>query len=1105
MIKFKLMPLMILGAVMGALSVGGAPAQAQTTNPIYDQFNNAKVAYVGNEQQFSAAIDLLTDLPGSQAPSIIRFIKPGIYSLGEVNNVVSGISYSIEGPGSFYMDPTGATIPTNGGSDRASQYGVTIRGGIDPVAVDSGTSAGSDFYRFITVRSGQTINLSGLTLMDFGRYMGDGPAWTNSSHHSSAWGGTILNQGTMTLTNVTILNSRVIGQQSHIKADTASPPKYTADSDRVGGSALGGAIYNSGSLTMRGVTIFNCSAQTLAFDDGTAALGGAVYSTGTLDVANCTFDNNGVYGDREFDGYTNNYNDNYHGGSPFALAANTHGAYLIAGGRLVGGGAIAIDGGSANIQNITVTANKAYGGLAQTASDGVYGGGIYWKSGFSNPYNSLFADNEMHLFDTDTFTPTDTSENRRVAGVRPNFQYSYPTVYKDQFQAVSGLNVSNPIGPNVANGSSGDGSGATDTGMYFWGYKGPHNLAYGGKRLNVNGSDIDYGSYLGAYFTDLQDNGGQTLTRAPKSVDQNVLPIPNPNSVPESVYNSYYLLSPVDNGSIPHTGTTSAEIASYLGGVDQRGAKRVVHGRNPDSIDTSAGSIVVDVGAVEAEYEPVTHALKKVGGNTKPFVERDWDSGIADADYDWDADGDGVTEGDGKPNHDVEVTTVQIRDADEYGQATSHEVEVTIDFPDGKILTDFSQYSGITVVSIDENKHKVVIRGTISDINAALAQGLLLYRDDAQVDYPPNFSITVNDLGNYGYGGEEIYSDVTTHELIDPVFNPAIYIQPVNHKPNVLAPGTQYVKKNADNTEFNNLVFSRNNGNAIYVSDPDINAPITNPSTNTLPAGYDRSGLHMQVTLEVSDGSLSLGNASAVTIVSSDSQNGGTKVTIEGSPTALNLALEGLSYRPNPGTTSDKLNILVNDLGNYGQGGPLTATGHVNIKVNESGQSDGSGSDGDDSATGTIRWEASDAVLNGNTVEITYTLTNLSNTDITNIVASGSIAGGVYFNTDADGGISFAPSAGGNAGITYDYNSPELQRRIDPSKNGLSVTWALVDDSGNPYVLRQGRNVFLRVTIPADTSAAGHQATGAWRVNFTTIDDDSNATKPGPTPPRTVQ
>jgi hypothetical protein len=237
------------------------------------------------------------------------------------------------------------------------------------------------------------------------------------------------------------------------------------------------------------------------------------------------------------------------------------------------------------------------------------------------------------------------------------------------------------------------------------------------------------------------------------------------------------------------------------------------------------------------------------------------------------------------------------------------------------------------------------------------------------------------------------------------------------------------------------------------------------------------------------------GSGSGISVIgSSSSNNGSTTLTIEGTPTALNLALNGMTYRPNTGTLSDTIKIHVDDLGNYGQGGPMTADASIPIRINNTGAG------GDHSSN--VRWEVTAAHLNGNTVEFTYQLINLSNTDITNITASGSITGGGYFDT---ANVTFAPSIGYNTDITQDYLSPKLQRDLDPTKNGLAIVWALKDPQNNAYILRQGQSAFLRVTVPVDLSAVGKQVAGPWKISFTKLDPNGNAVVPGPTPPVIVQ
>jgi hypothetical protein len=60
-------------------------------------------------------------------------------------------------------------------------------------------------------------------------------------------------------------------------------------------------------------------------------------------------------------------------------------------------------------------------------------------------------------------------------------------------------------------------------------------------------------------------------------------------------------------------------------------------------------------------------------------------------------------------------------------------------------------------------------------------------------------------------------------------------------------------------------------------------------------------------------------------------------MTVQGTVANLNTALNGLTYTPPSGLTnnsSDTLNLVTNDLGNSGSGGPLTASNTVGITIN---------------------------------------------------------------------------------------------------------------------------------------------------------------------------
>jgi len=122
-------------------------------------------------------------------------------------------------------------------------------------------------------------------------------------------------------------------------------------------------------------------------------------------------------------------------------------------------------------------------------------------------------------------------------------------------------------------------------------------------------------------------------------------------------------------------------------------------------------------------------------------------------------------------------------------------------------------------------------------------------------------------------------------------------------------PGAQSVD------EDNALVFSTGNGNAVSISDVD--------------AGTDA----VQTTLSVGHGTLTLGSLAGLTLTGG--ANGTSTVTVQGTLTAINTALQGLSYQGASNFNgSDSLSIVTSDLGHNGSGGPLTDSDSVAITVN---------------------------------------------------------------------------------------------------------------------------------------------------------------------------
>jgi ELWxxDGT repeat protein/VCBS repeat-containing protein len=221
--------------------------------------------------------------------------------------------------------------------------------------------------------------------------------------------------------------------------------------------------------------------------------------------------------------------------------------------------------------------------------------------------------------------------------------------------------------------------------------------------------------------------------------------------------------------------------------------------------------------------------------------------------------------------------------------------QVTLTVTNGTL--SLGQTAGITFITgTGTNDTTIVFTGTIDNINAALNG--LIFNPNANFNGPANLTITTNDLGNSGLGGslsdtKAITIDVTATN--DP---------PVNSVPNIQSVSEDSI-----------LIFSSANGNAITVSDID--------------AGIAPE----QVTLTVTNGTLSLGQITGITFSTGTGTND-TTIVFTGTIDNINAALNGLAFNPNANFNGlANLTITTNDLGNSGLGRTLSDTKTVTIDV----------------------------------------------------------------------------------------------------------------------------------------------------------------------------
>jgi len=135
----------------------------------------------------------------------------------------------------------------------------------------------------------------------------------------------------------------------------------------------------------------------------------------------------------------------------------------------------------------------------------------------------------------------------------------------------------------------------------------------------------------------------------------------------------------------------------------------------------------------------------------------------------------------------------------------------------------------------------------------------------------------------------------------------SITVTSVNDAPVNQVPAAQVVSVNSS------MVFSTAGGNAVTVSDVDAGSQI------------------IKTVISVDHGALQLATTSGLSSVTG---NGTGTVTIYGTVSAINMALDGLLYTPFLGYRGDDaLEVITNDLGNIGTGGAKSDTDSVVVYV----------------------------------------------------------------------------------------------------------------------------------------------------------------------------
>jgi hypothetical protein len=277
------------------------------------------------------------------------------------------------------------------------------------------------------------------------------------------------------------------------------------------------------------------------------------------------------------------------------------------------------------------------------------------------------------------------------------------------------------------------------------------------------------------------------------------------------------------------------------------------------------------------------------------------------------------------PVNDVPDTVTTREDTDLFFSTTvDNSISVSDpDAEDGEVSVTFTVQEGTLALlstaglnsTTGQGTGTLNIRGTVDAINDALADGNLVYSPTPDFNGTDLMVMVSDDQGNTGPGGPQSATDTITINVT------AVNDPPVNTAPT----DPQIVSEfTGDETLDEPLVFSPANSNQLSVFDVDAgDNPIeVSLSLVTDPAG----GL---------PGMLNLGTTSGLTFVSG--ADGDSAMTFRGTLSAINSALNGLTYRPELAFVGTVIMTFISDdLGNTGEIDPdlgTTDTSTITILV----------------------------------------------------------------------------------------------------------------------------------------------------------------------------
>ncbi|QLF92922.1 DUF4347 domain-containing protein [Pseudomonas sp. ABC1] len=219
----------------------------------------------------------------------------------------------------------------------------------------------------------------------------------------------------------------------------------------------------------------------------------------------------------------------------------------------------------------------------------------------------------------------------------------------------------------------------------------------------------------------------------------------------------------------------------------------------------------------------------------------------------------------------------------------SGSVRVIFSVANGNGTFSATASSGVTVTNNGTNA--ITLEGTVADINTLVSNGRLTYLGALNAAGVKTMSISINDNGNTGSGG-----------ALQVNANISLVIAAVNDAPVNNLPAAQTVFQDGS------LVFNSANGNLITITDVDV------------------GGNTVKLSLTSVNGQMTLGSIVGLSFSTGDGTND-TSMVFTGTLAAINAALNGLTFTPQPGYNgTGSITFVSDDQGYSGAGGVQTDT-----------------------------------------------------------------------------------------------------------------------------------------------------------------------------------